>query len=120
MKNLVFLLYSMTISCTILGQEHYDSILFKKGQQLFENNNFEAAVKIYTQVIQKCPEFTAAYLNRGICNYNLQNLESAISDFDSTILVAKFRYKLATYIANVFFDLENYELSQNISKKHPN
>lgn len=112
MKTYILLLHLIIISCSLLGQQDCDSALFKKGQQLFKNNQFEASAKVFTQVLQKCPMFTAAYLNRGICNYNLQNLKTAISDFDSTILIAKFKYKLATHIANIFFDLKDYDLAK--------
>ncbi len=59
--------------------------LVEKGQTYLKFHRYKAAVKAFSQAIQKDRHFVGAYLNRAIAWYNLNEYDLAISDFTRAI-----------------------------------
>ncbi len=59
--------------------------LVEKGQTYLKFHRYKAAVKAFSQAIQKDRHFVAAYLNRAIAWYNLREYDLAISDYTRAI-----------------------------------
>lgn len=107
---LLFVLIFFVLS-TVHSQNSCDTILLKKANTHFDNKNFDSSIVLFSQLIAECPLFTSAYVNRGFSYYNMNNNEKAINDFDKTLEVARFKYKLALYIANRLFEADDYKLA---------
>ncbi len=69
---------------TALG-ETTTTIYLIQGLCLFENHQFEEAVRSYDFAIQSDPSLSHAYFNRGQAYYCLLNLEKAQADFNHAI-----------------------------------
>ncbi len=59
--------------------------LVEKGQTYLKFHRYKAAVKAFSQAIQKDRNAVSAYLNRAIAWYNLQEYDLAISDYTRAI-----------------------------------
>ena len=59
--------------------------LVRKGQTYLKFHRYKAAVKAFSQAVQKDRHFVAAYLNRAIAWYNLGEYDLAISDYTRAI-----------------------------------
>ena len=67
---------------------YFDDALFYKGQVTFENGIYDQAITRFTSMISiksQSPYVPQAYVSRAISNYNLQNLDAAISDYQYVI-----------------------------------
>ncbi len=62
----------------------YD-LIFGKGVEQFEKNNFVEAIECFTKCIQLNPTNGEAYSNRGLSNYMLYRYSESINDFDKAI-----------------------------------
>ncbi len=62
-------------------KEYYNS-----GFEKHSNQNYEEAVKDYTNSIELNDNNRDAYFNRGSCNLAIGNLEEAKFDFDKTVV----------------------------------
>jgi tetratricopeptide (TPR) repeat protein len=58
---------------------------FNKAYQFVDAGNLQEAIFLYNLSIEKDPQFTDAYYNRGVIYYFLKDYKNAISDFDKTI-----------------------------------
>ncbi len=59
--------------------------LFAHGTNLYENGEYESAVKDFTAVIALVPKSSGAYFNRGLSYRRQHRIEDAISDFTTAI-----------------------------------
>lgn len=64
-----------------------DDLYIKAGLQWLENQDKDAFVATLTQAIQLNPRYAAAYLQRGIIRYYLEDYQGAIGDFDQTVAI---------------------------------
>lgn len=108
LKKLLLLICFLPFFKPIYAQASCDTLLFNQANDCFNRRNYDSAISLYNQVIQKCPAFVASYLNRGISYYNLGQIDNAKSDFEMTVKTAKHKYKLAMYIGNILFDADDY------------
>lgn len=63
------------------------STYLKKGQQLYDEQEYQEAIKYANKVLQINPNSIEAYLLRGNARYELENYPEAIKDFSSTIKI---------------------------------
>jgi tetratricopeptide (TPR) repeat protein len=69
----------------------------------------EEEIRLYTRAIHLDPNFTKAYLNRGVSYYNLKQYKQAIEDFDRAIELNP-EYALAySNRGDSYSDLKQYE-----------
>ena len=91
------------------AQTQTDSDYFNKGTGFLQEQKFDSAINIFNDIIKKFPNFTLAYLNRGLCYYYQNNKTKAKTDFYKTIEVAKAKFKMTMAIANTLFQFEDYD-----------
>ena len=56
-----------------------------KGNKLYDQGDYQAAISYYDEAIQLNPEDAKAYNNRGNAKKELGDFEGAISDYDAAI-----------------------------------
>jgi tetratricopeptide (TPR) repeat protein len=65
--------------------EYFASDYCSKGEDMYLNHNYEAAVKDYTEAIRLKPDFVKAYFGRGKAYRDLAKNPEAIADYTETI-----------------------------------
>jgi tetratricopeptide (TPR) repeat protein len=68
-----------------IAQTDVPVAFFNRGNALYQQGNFEAAVKDYTQAIALKPNYADAFYNRGLSLYQQGNFEAAVKDFNQAI-----------------------------------
>jgi tetratricopeptide (TPR) repeat protein len=58
---------------------------FNKGNEHYNNKNYDQAITEYAEAIRLDPKYKAAYYNRGLSYYNKGDYDHAIADFDKYI-----------------------------------
>lgn len=71
----------------------FDDTINEWFKQAYEEKDPNRQVELYSQVIEKNPQFATAYNNRGFAYYNLREMEKAIEDYEKAIAINK-QYKL--------------------------
>ncbi len=56
-----------------------------RGYKLFNQGNYDEAIKECTEAIELAPDFAEAYRNRGLAYVQKGELDQAIADFDKAI-----------------------------------
>jgi len=60
---------------------------FNKGKTLTVKNEWESAIREYTEAIKYDPNYASAYINRGCSYVEIRNYDSAIADFNEAIRI---------------------------------
>jgi len=60
---------------------------YNQGNAYKRKGSYEEAILEYTYAISRKPDFDDAYLNRGIANFSLLNINEAIYDFNQAIKI---------------------------------
>lgn len=63
------------------------SIYFKRGQQLYDEEDYQGAIKYANQELEINPNSSEAYLLRGNARYELEEYLGAIEDFNLTLQI---------------------------------
>ncbi len=58
---------------------------YKKAGTLFENNEFEGAIELYSKAIKQDPEYASAYFNRALAYAILNKYENALRDAEKVL-----------------------------------
>jgi tetratricopeptide (TPR) repeat protein len=58
---------------------------FERGNYHFKKNETERALELFTEAIEKVPDFADAYNNRGLCYEKLDNIEKARNDYRKAV-----------------------------------
>jgi Flp pilus assembly protein TadD len=58
---------------------------FERGNYHFKKNETQRALELFTEAIEKVPEFADAYNNRGLCFEKLDNIEKARNDYRKAV-----------------------------------
>ena len=59
--------------------------LFDEAYTLLQNDQYDKAINLYTDLIKRNSKFQLAYYNRGYCYYSQKNYKSALFDFNKLI-----------------------------------
>jgi len=85
-KRIVCLVvFSLLLTAACVAYAATAQQLVEKGQTYLKFHRYKAAVKAFSQAIQKDRNAVSAYLNRAIAWYNLQEYDLAISDYSRAI-----------------------------------
>ena len=76
----------------------------------------EEAISLYNDTLNIDSSFYEAYLGRGIANRNLQNYDSALSDFRQYLNYKQDEYVYAG-MGDIYMATENYTEARNILEK---
>jgi Flp pilus assembly protein TadD len=58
---------------------------FERGNYHFKKNEVERALELFTEAIDKVPDFADAFNNRGLCYERLGNIEKAANDYRKAV-----------------------------------
>lgn len=94
MKYLLFFFASLCLfSCSNSSEEEKreSSAFFLRGNAKWKEKEYHEAIKWYSEAIEKRPDFSDAYYNRGLVFQILEKNEEALADFSkATELDSKF------------------------------
>ena len=62
--------------------------LFKRAEDFYRAGNYQGAVQVYSDLIDRYPKARAAYLRRGDCFASQRQFDKAIADFTTAIGLA--------------------------------
>lgn len=96
------------VSSTSSASTVLDSIkhLLKRGFELMDQGQFEAARDTLSDIIAKDSSFVDGYVNRGKCHYMLKHFDAASRDFDRAL-------ELNPDYAEVYFNLGSIAAQDN-------
>ncbi|MFM6914039.1 MAG: tetratricopeptide repeat protein, partial [Aquirufa sp.] len=84
MKYLLFFFASLFLfSCSNSSEEEKreSSAFFLRGNAKWKEKEYSEAIKWYTEAIEKRPDFSDAYYNRGLVYQILEKNDEALADF---------------------------------------
>lgn len=74
------------VVCSLPQVEGFPSVeLLDQGEQKAKQGDLRGAIAVYTQAIQANPQFTEAYIKRGIAHHDLENFDQAVLDFSQAL-----------------------------------
>lgn len=118
MKKLFFCVIILATICSkLFAQTGQDTLFYNKANQFSQQRMQDSAIVLYTQAIDINPNFVSAIINRGFAYFDVKQVQKGLNDFDMAIQVAKHKYRIAMYIADVMFKTENYDFAYNYFKK---
>ena len=100
--------FTILLSTQCYSQSYCDSTAFNEAVKKMGAGETENSIVKFSEQIKTCPNFTNAYLYRGICYYKLVDTLKGEKDFNKAIEVST--NKTATIVgeANFFFRAEMY------------
>ena len=87
MKKFSFVVLLTFLSCSILCSALWaetEKEMFDRGVSLLKNEQFKAAVDVFTSLLDTAPENPDVYKNRGVAYMKLGEYDLAILDFEKT------------------------------------
>ncbi len=86
MKKILFLIVFLLVIGTIaIGQASTEKEWFDKGVAHLKQEQYDAAVDAFTQLIVLAPDNPHAYKNRGVAHMKKNQYDQAIADFEKTL-----------------------------------
>jgi tetratricopeptide (TPR) repeat protein len=85
-------------------EELEDYALEVQGLEQFQKGAYDAAVAIYTRIIQRKPKNANAYFNRGLAHKNGGRTGPALSDYEAAIEIDPGHRKAYLDRANILYD----------------
>jgi tetratricopeptide (TPR) repeat protein len=58
---------------------------YSKGNELFEQGEYEKAIENYNKALLLNPAFSECYFNKGLCYYNLKNFDQSIAEYTKAL-----------------------------------
>ena len=88
MKKYTFFLIILSIlnSCGDKKKNDRDRF-FLRGNVALSDREYDEAIRFYSESIKIDPEFAMAFNNRGIANYEDDDLVAAVSDYSQALLI---------------------------------
>jgi tetratricopeptide (TPR) repeat protein len=83
MKVLVIIAFCVGLSLS--GYAQSAKSLIKKGFQQYEAENYDAAIKLFSQALEKSPNNENAWYYRGVCKSLLEHNMEAVKDYSKAI-----------------------------------
>jgi tetratricopeptide (TPR) repeat protein len=120
----LFLSFFTQANAQISGNIKKHKHNFTKAQQYFNNDNYEVAIRYYTDALENAPKdellITAlqSFVERGFSKYSLDDFEGAMADFNTVLYLIEYdkgRIKLGNERGNL--DMLRYLGNLDILKK---
>src|SRR5205807_451053 len=85
--RLLFLALWIGLAPTLVWSAQNEAAVksFNEASELLKKNDFEGAVKGFTEAIKLDKSFAQAYYNRGLAYHNLRDFHKAIDDYTQTL-----------------------------------
>jgi len=77
------ILISVIVSCRNNVESYED--FFKKGKTEFYNQNYEAAIELFSQTVKIMPKHSGAYAYRGDSYFKCGKISKALIDYDNSL-----------------------------------
>lgn len=87
--------------------------LFLQGQAAHEAGRYKDAIRIYTTLLEKNPEFKEAYFSRAVAREQLRDLRSALTDYSIFLEMDPLNYEALFARGNVLFRLNKFESARD-------
>jgi len=108
-RNLIVLLIGLFILQSCQSSEEKKKLeaskFFLKGNQKFAEKEYRDALKWYNEAIEKQPDLSDAYYNRGLAYVEIDKMEEAYADFNKAIALdpkfAQARFKKIETLQNL-------------------
>ena len=81
---LFFVFVGIIVSCGSKNKTEAAEF-FERGNYHFKKNEVERALELFTEAIEKVPDFADAFNNRGLCYERLDNIEKAANDYRKAV-----------------------------------
>ncbi len=81
------LLILICLSCQTQNDQSEAADFFLRGNLLVQNKEFEKAVKMYNEALEKKPDFVDALNNKGMAYLKLNNAEEALIAFEKALSI---------------------------------
>ena len=99
----------MIFLCSCISRDKEKLDLLLKANQFLEDKDFDKAILVYNQAIALDPEFTDAYNNRGVANFENGSYALALSDYKSALLLKPDYAEAMFNRSNVLIELGKIE-----------
>ena len=80
--------------------------LYKRAGSLFEENNFEEAIRMYSEAIEEDPKYASAYFNRALAYAILNKYEEATRDAEKVLDIEPDSHD-APYVMGIIAEYQN-------------
>ena len=106
------------IACVFYGQTQTkcDSTAFFEAIDFSQTGELEKAIDKYSVQIKLCPNFTEAYINRGVCYFRTKQKQQFIKDFQTAIQVSNEKANTLNQVAGFYFAIKRYDTAFSIFK----
>ena len=91
------------------GQDREISFMFNKGTTAYENDDFEAGVEVFKQIIVKDPDNRKAYFNLGLGYFELTQYYDALKSFNNAIALSPRDSMSIQYRGRVYYMLGDFQ-----------
>ncbi|MCV9385140.1 tetratricopeptide repeat protein [Reichenbachiella ulvae] len=78
----VLILVGMVSACSPANRKNRIKYRFETANKKLEDGYYADAVALYSQVLEKDPEITDAYMNRGVAYYEMGKYVAALADYN--------------------------------------
>lgn len=80
--NIKFIIGPVLLVCFFASCKETNEQLINKGVRLSNENRYDEAIAVYTEVIRRNPKLQLPYYNRGIVYTKLEKYNKALDDFN--------------------------------------
>jgi len=97
-KKIITKIWEIWTAC---GQPEIDELM-DKGAWAMANGNVNVAINIYSNVIQKRPDFAEGWNKRATAFYNAGDFEASINDIEQTLKLEKRHFGALSGLASIY------------------
>ncbi len=87
---------------------------FERGNYHFKKREYDRAIELFSEAIEKVPDFADAYNNRGLCFEKTGNLEKAMMDYREAVELDDSFDQAKLNLAASYVHLGDPDLSQDL------
>lgn len=114
MKHISLILFLTLLSFKVLGQNHENynadaKNLFLQANTAFKNGNTSESRTLYLQAIEKEPNFSEAYLNLSIVEYQDSKFEKSLEYNRKALKLNEFQYANYAQMGRNFYMLNQFD-----------
>ncbi|MEK7484677.1 MAG: tetratricopeptide repeat protein [Planctomycetota bacterium] len=89
-----------------------------EGVKAFKNQSYLDAIECFTKVIEENDQVVKAYLNRGLSHYELEQYDSAISDYQKVLEIEPGNEKSAKKLFRIFLSQKKMKNARLILEQY--
>lgn len=106
------------IACVFYGRTQIkcDSTFFYEAIEFTQAGELDKAIDKYSAQIKLCPNFSEAYINRGVCYFRTRQNQQSTKDFQTAFQVSNDKAITLNQIAGFYFAIKRYDTAFIIFK----